>query len=152
MRKLLYWYVDCTFNKGDNGSDHATVSLWVATAAQSQMDNAWKKLSNVDLTLVAPNSWNQYKGLDDYTVEQMLQFDMIEICAPRQELNKTDAYALPVIAVYSPFLAPALFGCAFMIVEANDRFSISASSLRDSKIRRNVPSSRHLQNRLYTVF
>ena len=37
-------------------------------------------------------------------------------------------------AVYSPFLAPALWGCALTIVESNDKFSISASSFRALKI------------------
>ena len=32
-------------------------------------------------------------------------------------------------AIYSPFLAPALCWCAFTLVESNDRFSISASTL-----------------------
>ena len=55
---------------------------------------------------------------------------------------------LVVLAVYSPFLAPALWGCAFTTVESKDRFSISESWDNASKKRRKVPSSRHLQNRL----
>ena len=39
-----------------------------------------------------------------------------------------------------------------MIVESNDKFSISTSSFSTWKIFNSVPSSRHLQNRLYVVF
>ena len=55
---------------------------------------------------------------------------------------------LVVLAVYSPFLAPALWGCAFTTVESKDRFSISESWVNVSKMCRKVPSSRHLQNLL----
>ena len=55
---------------------------------------------------------------------------------------------LIIFAVYIPFLAPALCGCALMTVESSDRFSISASSFKNRKIRSRVPSSRHLQKRL----
>ena len=60
----------------------------------------------------------------------------------------TGSNKLVVLAVYSPFLAPALWGCAFTTVESKDRFSISESCVNVSKMRRKVPSSRHLQNRL----
>ena len=60
----------------------------------------------------------------------------------------TGSNKLVVLAVYSPFLAPALWGCAFITVESKDRFSISESWVNVSKMCRKVPSSRHLQNRL----
>ena len=47
----------------------------------------------------------------------------------------TCANKLIIFAVYSPFLAPALCGCALMTVESSDRFSISASSFKNRKIR-----------------
>ncbi len=60
----------------------------------------------------------------------------------------TRANKLVNFAVYSPFLAPALCGCALTLVESKDRFSMSASSFKAWKICKNVPSSRHLQKRL----
>lgn len=42
---------------------------------------------------------------------------------------------LVAFAIYSPFLAPALCWCAFMPVESNDRFSMSASVFRAWKMR-----------------
>ena len=39
----------------------------------------------------------------------------------------TGSNKLVVLAVYSPFLAPALWGCALTTVESKDRFSISES-------------------------
>ena len=62
--------------------------------------------------------------------------------------SATGSNKLVVFAVYSPFLAPALWGCAFTTVESKDRFSISESWVNVSKMCRKVPSSRHLQNRL----
>ena len=37
------------------------------------------------------------------------------------------ANKLIIFAIYSPFLAPALWGCALITVESKDRFSMSAS-------------------------
>ena len=58
---------------------------------------------------------------------------------------------LPVFRIYSPFFAPALCGCALTeVLSILSSFSSAlAFSLR--KIRYSVPSSRHLQKRLYTV-
>ena len=62
----------------------------------------------------------------------------------------TSTYAdkLVIFWIYSPFLAPALCGCAFMEVLSILRFSKSASTFNASKICNKVPSSRHLQKRL----
>lgn len=64
----------------------------------------------------------------------------------------TRADELIDIAVYSSFFESALCWWTFTLVESRDRFSISAYSLSAEKIRENVPSSRHLQKWLYTVF
>ena len=37
------------------------------------------------------------------------------------------ANKLIIFAIYSPFLAPALWGCALITVESKDKFSMSAS-------------------------
>lgn len=58
---------------------------------------------------------------------------------------------LPVFSVYSPFFAPALCGCALMDVLSMLSSFSSAFAFSFRKIRYRVPSSRHLQKRLYTV-
>lgn len=65
--------------------------------------------------------------------------------------NTTCANKLVAFTIYSPFLALALWGCALMIVASKDRFSISAPSFKDCKMWHHIPSSRHLQKRLYTI-
>ena len=62
--------------------------------------------------------------------------------------SATGSNKLVVLAVDSPFLAPALWGWAFTTVESKDRFSISESWVNVSKMCKKVPSSRYLQNLL----
>lgn len=64
----------------------------------------------------------------------------------------TYTYMLLLIAIYSPFLAPALWGWAFTVVESIERVSISASLFKALNMASKVPSSRHLRKRLYAVF
>lgn len=67
--------------------------------------------------------------------------DRVELCCLS---TPAGADKLVELAVYSPFLAPALCWCAFTLVESKDSVSISASSPRAWKMRKKVPSSRHL--------
>ena len=58
---------------------------------------------------------------------------------------------LPVFRIYSPFFAPALCGCALTEVLSMLSSFSSAFAFSLRKMRYSVPSSRHLQKRLYTV-
>ena len=77
------------------------------------------------------------------SVDQSMDFRVLSAAA--------SADILPVFRIYSPFFAPALCGCALMeVLSMLSSFSSTfAFSLR--KMRYRVPSSRHLQKRLYTV-
>ena len=77
------------------------------------------------------------------TVDQSMDFRVLSTTA--------SADILSVFRIYSPFFAPALCGCALTeVLSMLSSFSSAfAFSLRN--IRYSVPSSRHLQKRLYTV-
>lgn len=77
------------------------------------------------------------------TVNQSMDLGVLSAAA--------SADILPVFRIYSPFFAPALCGCALMeVLSILSSFS-SAFAFNLRKIRYSVPSSRHLQKRLYTV-
>ncbi len=76
-------------------------------------------------------------------VDQSMDFRVLSTAA--------SADILPVFRVYSPFFAPALCGCALMEVLSMLSSFSSAFVFSLRKIRYRVPSSRHLQKRLYTV-
>lgn len=77
------------------------------------------------------------------TIDQSMDFRVLPTTA--------SADILPVFRIYSPFFAPALCGCALTeVLSMLSSFSSAfAFSLREMRYR--VPSSRHLQKRLYTV-
>ena len=77
------------------------------------------------------------------TIDQSMDFCVLSTAA--------SADILPVFRVYSPFFAPALCGCALMEVLSMLSSFSSAFAFSLRKIRYSVPSSRHLQKRLYTV-
>ena len=77
------------------------------------------------------------------TIDQSMDFRVLSTTA--------SADILPVFRIYSPFFAPALCGCALMEVLSMLSSFSSAFAFSLRKMRYRVPSSRHLQKRLYTV-
>ena len=77
------------------------------------------------------------------TVDQSMDFRVLSTTA--------SADILPVFRIYSPFFAPALCGCALTEVLSMLSSFSSAFAFSLRKMRYRVPSSRHLQKRLYTV-
>ena len=77
------------------------------------------------------------------SVDQSMDFRVLSAAA--------SADILPVFRIYSPFFAPALCGCALMEVLSMLSSFSSAFAFSLRKMRYSVPSSRHLQKRLYTV-
>ena len=77
------------------------------------------------------------------SVDQSMDFRVLSAAA--------SADILPVFRIYSPFFAPALCGCALMEVLSMLSSFSSAFAFSLRKMRYRVPSSRHLQKRLYTV-
>ena len=77
------------------------------------------------------------------TIDQSMDFRVLSTTA--------SADILPIFRVYSPFFAPALCGCALMEVLSMLSSFSSAFAFSLRKMRYRVPSSRHLQKRLYTV-
>ena len=91
-RQILFWYPTRTFNRDDNGNSQQ--SSWVFLAAGSQKDGVWAKLPNSDVTFSDTSTPLVYKGLDDFTQEDILKYDIIEICAPRTKLTESDRIKL----------------------------------------------------------
>ena len=77
------------------------------------------------------------------SVDQSMDFRVLSTTA--------SADILPVFRIYSPFFAPALCGCALTEVLSMLSSFSSAFAFSLRKMRYRVPSSRHLQKRLYTV-
>lgn len=77
------------------------------------------------------------------SVDQSMDFRVLSAAA--------SADILPVFCIYSPFLAPALCGCALIEVLSMLSSFSSAFAFSLRKMRYRVPSSCHLQKRLYTV-
>ena len=88
-RKVLFWYPTRTFNRADNGGA-ADPNNWVYGAAGSQKDKVWGQLTNCVVDFKDTSTPLVYKGLDDLTQEDILKYDVIEICAPRTKLAESD--------------------------------------------------------------
>ena len=88
-RKVLFWYPTRTFNRADTGGA-ADPNNWVYGAAGSQKDKVWGQLSNCVVDFKDTSTPLVYKGLDDLTQEDILKYDVIEICAPRTKLAESD--------------------------------------------------------------